>query len=609
MIKDYLSHIFIRKIKNNIQKLFFYFVFVSLIFALSNLKNLFAFAQSLKEILTPPISSIVYDRNGKVIGYLYKDQFRLYAKYEEIPPFVIKALIATEDERFFKHGGIDLKGIARAAFENLKNLKIKQGGSTITQQLVKMVFLSPKRTISRKLKEIVLAQEIEKKLSKKDILELYLNYAYFGEGAYGIKTAAWVYFGKDLKNLTLPEAALLIGLIRAPAYYNPFRHPEKAIKRRNIVLTNMYKLGFINLIEYTKAVSSPLGILKKPNRPKNRGYILDYIKKKLKALLYDDLVIYQGGLKIYTTVDLRLQNLAQNYLKNYVNKLAKKHNISDLQGAAFGINKKGQILFMVGGKDYKETQFNRVYQAKRPIGSTIKPFIYLEALKRNFNYTTLLADTPISFKLTNNRFWTPLNYEKRFHGPIKLKNALIYSINVATIHLALDLGPGDVYQVLRKYGFVKKYFDLSYVLGACQSNLWNLLRNYEVFANKGIIYEPYIIEEIKNFEGKTVYKHKLASIVMENPRNIKKILPLLAAITKYGTAKRLKYLWRYFPVYGKTGTTNAFRDTYFVGWTPKFLMGIWIGRDSYKSLWKGATGGNTAAPLWGLIAKKIYFLL
>ena len=264
---------------------------------------------------------------------------------------------------------------------------------------------------------------------------------------------------------------------------------------------------------------------------------------------------------------------------------------------------------MVGGKDYKVTQFNRVYQAKRPIGSTIKPFIYLEALKRNYNYTSIIPDTPISFRLTNNRFWTPVNYEKYFHGPIYLKNALIYSVNVATIHLALKLGYSDVYQVLKKYGFVKRYFDLSYVLGSCQSNLWKLVRNYMVFANKGVIWEPFIIRKIKNFENKVIYKHKPVSIVMENPKNVKKIIPLLAAVTKYGTAKKLSYLWKHFPVYGKTGTTNDFRDTYFVGWTPKFLMGVWIGRDSYKSLWKGATGGNTAAPLWGKIGLDIYPLL
>ena len=568
-----------------------------------------SYAQSLKDILIPPISSIVYDRHGRVIGYLYKDQFRLYVRYKDIPENVIKALIATEDERFFEHKGIDYKGIARAAFEDLKSLSIKQGGSTITQQLVKMIFLSPKRTLSRKLKEFVLAKQIEEKLSKEDILELYLNYAYFGQGAYGIKTAAWVYFGKDLKDLTLPEIALLIGLIKAPSYYDPFKHPERAIKRRNIVLTNMYKLGFINLVEYTKAISSPLGILNKPNRPKNRGYVLDYVKRKLKSLLYDDLAIYQGGLKIYTTVDNVIQEKVQEHVKTYVDKLSKLHKIPDLQGAAFGTNKKGEILFLVGGKDYKVTQFNRVYQAKRPIGSTIKPFIYLEALKRNYNYTSIIPDTPISFRLTNNRFWTPVNYEKYFHGPIYLKNALIYSVNVATIHLALKLGYSDVYQVLKKYGFVKRYFDLSYVLGSCQSNLWKLVRNYMVFANKGVIWEPFIIRKIKNFENKVIYKHKPVSIVMENPKNVKKIIPLLAAVTKYGTAKKLSYLWKHFPVYGKTGTTNDFRDIYFVGWTPKFLMGVWIGRDSYKSLWKGATGGNTAAPLWGKIALDIYPLL
>ena len=331
----------------------------------------FSFASpEYKEKLMPDFASTVYDRNGKIIGFFYKDQFRLYASYREFPETLVDAVITAEDERFFEHKGVDPLGILRAAVTDLAKGKIVQGGSTITQQLAKLIYLSPRRTIERKLKELAFARKLEEELTKEEILELYLNYVYLSNGAYGVKAAAWVLFGKtSLKDLTVAQCALLAGIIRGPEYYNPFKHPERALKRRNFILRKMLRNGYITKEEYEKAIKEPLTPLKKPNRPRVAVYELDFVKFEIarrKIVPYNS--IYTAGYTIKTTIDERVQQFAQKVLSSYAERYAEKHKLDDLQCAGMAINTKGEVLFVVGGSDYSKSKLNRAFQVLRPIG-------------------------------------------------------------------------------------------------------------------------------------------------------------------------------------------------------------------------------------------------
>jgi len=576
----------------------------------------FSFASSeYKERLMPDFASTVYDRNGKIIGFFYRGHFRLYAPYSEIPQTLIDAVITAEDERFFEHRGVDPFGILRAAVTDLAKGKIVQGGSTITQQLAKLIYLSPKRTIERKLKELALAQKLEKELTKEEILELYLNYVYLSNGAYGVKAAAWVLFGKtSLKDLTPAQCALLAGIIRGPEYYNPFKHPERALKRRNFILRKMLKNGYITREEYEKAIREPLTPLKKPNRPRTAGYELDLVKFEIarkKIVPYDS--IYTAGYKIKTTIDSKLQKFAQKVLSSYAKEYAKRHNLNDLQCAGMAINTKGEVLFVVGGRDYAESKLNRAFQVLRPIGSTAKPFTYLTAFQKGWSPLDFISNEPIEMptgqfdeETGEEIIWKPENYSKRFTPFIQLRKALMKSVNVATIHLAMNF-PQEIRKNLIKFELIRKKdsFDLSYVLGSFSSNLYRVVRAYSAIQGDGVLKEPFVISWVKDRFGRTIYKGTPVLKVVSDPESIHLLRSILQDVVKEGTARSISYLTNWFDVAGKTGTTNEYRDTYFTGFTTSFVMSVWFGRDSYKTMWERATGGGVAAPPWGVIARRI----
>ncbi|WP_457678560.1 transglycosylase domain-containing protein [Thermovibrio sp.] len=568
-----------------------------------------------KNSLLPPFATTVYDRNGEIIGFYYKKKFRLYAPYSQIPKKLIYAVITAEDERFFKHKGIDPLGIARAAITDLAKGKVVQGGSTITQQLAKMIYLSPQRTIERKLKEIELARKLEEKLTKQEILELYLNYVYLSNGAYGIKAAAWVLFGKDkLSDLTTAQCALLAGIIRGPEYYNPFTHPQRALKRRNYVLERMYENGYITKAQLQEALSEPLTPLKKPNLPRVAGYELDFIKYELlKKGILTPKELYFGGYKVKTTIDEEVQKYAQKVLSKYQEKYSKIHKLKDLQCAGFAVNKKGEVLFIVGGSDYSKTKLNRAFQVLRPIGSTAKPFTYLTAFENGWSPLDFISNQPIEMpmdkfnpKTGKKLWWKPENYERRFTPFMTLREALMHSVNVATLHLAMNF-PQKIRENLIKFELIKKDspFDLSYILGSFPSNLYRVVRAYTGFQNDGILKEPLVVKQVKNLYGKTVYTGYASLKRVAPPEPVQILRSILQDVVKRGTAASISYLTDRFDVAGKTGTTNDYRDTYFTGYTTSFVMSVWFGRDSYKTMWRGATGGGVAAPPWGEIALKI----
>ena len=587
----------------------------ALLLALSLLPQIGLGSESYKNSLLPSFATTVYDRNGKVIGFFYKDKFRLYAPYREIPKKLIYAVITAEDERFFKHRGIDPLGIVRAAITDIAKGKVVQGGSTITQQLAKMVYLSPERTVERKLKEMALARELEKKLTKEEILELYLNYVYLSNGAYGVKAASWVLFGKDdLSQLTTAQCALLAGIIRGPEYYNPFRHPDRALRRRNFILKKMFENGYITREELQKALSEPLTPLKEPNRPRTAGYELDFIRfELLRKGIISQKELYTGGFKVETTIDEDMQKFAQKVLSDYQAKYSKSHRLDDLQCAGMAINRRGEVLFIVGGSDYQKTKLNRAFQALRPIGSTAKPFTYLTAFENGWSPLDFISNQPIEMPMdktdpkTGKRlWWKPENYERRFSPFITLRQALMNSVNVATLHLAMNF-PQKIRQTLIRFELIKKNdpFDLSYVLGSFPSNLYRIVRAYSGLQDNGILKEPFVIKKVVNLKGITVYRGYPSLKKVANPQPVQILRSILQDVVRKGTARSISYLTDYFDVAGKTGTTNDYRDTYFTGFTTSFIMSVWFGRDSYKTMWRGATGGGVAAPPWGKIAMEM----
>ncbi|TCK06579.1 transglycosylase domain-containing protein [Phorcysia thermohydrogeniphila] len=568
-----------------------------------------------KEKLLPDFASVVYDRNGKIIGFFYKGQFRLYASYKEFPEALVDAVITAEDERFFEHKGIDPLGILRAAVTDLAKGKIVQGGSTITQQLAKLIYLSPKRTIERKLKELALARKLEEELTKEEILELYLNYVYLSNGAYGVKAAAWVLFGKSsLRELTTAQCALLAGIIRGPEYYNPFKHPERALKRRNFILRKMLRNGYITREEYEKAIREPLTPLKRPNRPRVAGYELDLVKFEIarKGIVpYDS--IYTAGYRIKTTIDERAQRFAQKVLTRYAKRYAEEHELDDLQCAGMAINTKGEVLFVVGGTDYRESKLNRAFQTLRPIGSTAKPFTYLTAFQNGWSPLDFISNEQIEMptgqideETGEEIIWRPENYSKRFTPFIQVRKALMKSVNVATIHLAMNF-PQKIRKNLIKFELIKRSdpFDLSYVLGSFSSNLYRIVRAYSAIQGDGVLKEPFVISWVKDRHGRTIYRGSPTLKIVSDSQSIELLRSILQDVVKEGTARSISYLTNWFDVAGKTGTTNEYRDTYFTGFTTSFVMSIWFGRDSYKTMWERATGGGVAAPPWGVIARKL----
>ncbi len=568
-----------------------------------------------KEKLLPAFASTVYDRNGKIIGFFYKGQFRLYAPYSEIPKKLIYAVITAEDERFFEHKGVDPLGILRAAVTDIARGKIVQGGSTITQQLAKIIYLSPKRTIERKLKELALARELEEKLTKEEILELYLNYIYLSNGAYGVKAAAWILFGKDnLYDLTTAQCALMAGIIRGPEYYNPFKHPERALKRRNFILKKMLKAGYISNDEYEKAIEEPLTPLEKPNKPIAASYPLDLVKFEIarKGIVAFN-SIYTAGYHIRTTIDADIQAFAQKVLSEYNKNYSEIHQLDDLQCAGLAINRKGEVLFVVGGDDYNKSKLNRAFQILRPIGSTAKPFTYLTAFQNGWSPLDFIPNQPLELptgtideETGEEKVWKPENYSKTFSPFMQVRQALIHSVNVATITLALNF-PQKIRRNLIKFELISKDapFDLSYVLGSFPANLFRIVRAFSAIQDKGLLKEPFIIKSIRNRNGKPIYVGYPTIRVVSDAKSILILRSILQDVVKEGTARSISYLTDWFDIAGKTGTTNDYRDTYFTGFTTSFVMSIWFGRDSYETMWQRATGGGVAAPPWGIIAKKI----
>lgn len=669
----------------------------------------------------PPIITTVYAEDGRKIAEFYKER-RVVIPLSEVPPLLIKAFVAAEDSRFFQHQGIDPFSILRAALKNLEAGTIKQGGSTITQQVTRSFLLTPERSYIRKLKEVILSYRIEKAFSKEEILFLYLNQIYLGHGAYGVQAAAENYFGKSVRDLNLAECAVLAGLPQAPTRYSPFRHPEQARARQVYTLNRMVEEGFITREQADRALELKLDI--KPRRNiyvEEVPFYTEHVRRYAEGKYGVD-ALYTQGLQIHTAVNIDFQKMAEQEVNKGLQEIDKRQGyrgplrslsapqtegflreqaaeleglplnpgrtvqaivaqvndpaktvslrigndtgvlaladmnwarrpnpdvahyeakirqpsaalkVGDLvlvkikesrkdprepwrvaleqeplvQGALLCLEAEtGLVKAMVGGRDFGETQFNRAIQSRRQPGSSFKPIIYAAALDRKFSdskkaYTpaTVIIDSAVVFEdRATDQSWKPKNYKETFYGPTLLREALAQSRNVVTVKILQDIGIDYTINYARNLGITADLTrTLSLALGASGVSLFELTRAYSVFANQGFMVEPVFVLKIVDREGKV-----LEEAVSERRKAIEKdtafiMTNLMESVVQHGTGQRIKALGR--PSAGKTGTTNDMYDAWYIGYTPEYITGVWVGFDTEAPLGKTETGAVAASPIW-----------
>ena len=557
----------------------------------------------------PETSSIIYDRNGEKLAYVFKDQHRLYATYDEIPGVLVEGLVAMEDTQFFEHKGVNPDAILRAIVKDIQAGAFVEGGSTLTQQLIKNKVLSNEKKLARKIKEAILALKIEHELSKEDIIERYLNEISYGNNYFGVKTAANGYFHKELNELTLKEAAILVGLPNAPSYYNPLKHYKRALDRANNVLYRMKSIGWITQSDYLKAVKESPEIYKTSLTQNIAPGIVDEVLRRFKGKLGD---IRTGGYQIYTTVDMKQQAIAKEAIdfayKKALKKYKEKAETSTLNAAMVAVESKtGDILAMVGGVDYDKSAYNRVTQSKRQPGSAFKPFIYQTALDMGYNPASPLTDLARTFQYYYQgkpKIWAPKNYEHDFKGFIPLREALVHSRNLATINLVADLGVSTIRKRLAFLDVPHIPRDMSIALGNLGLSPLKMAQIFSVFANEGHMIEPRLVSKIISKEGAVIYETRPKEIEdFTTPEQAYLMTDVLMDVVKRGTGKNARV--EGIELAGKTGTTNDNIDAWFCGYSPTIETIVWFGRDDNTRIGRGATGGAIAAPAFSFYYKKL----
>lgn len=657
---------------------------------------------------SPQTGTKIYADDDVLIGEL-KVEKGVFVPIENIPEHMINAVVAVEDSRFWKHKGIDYIAIARALVKDILYVELKEGGSTITQQLAKVVFLTPEKTFKRKLREAALAIKIEKNLEKEEILELYLNKIYFGHGAYGVEMASRIYFGKPVKKITLSEAAMLSGLIKAPTFYSPYNDLAGAKNRQLIVLNRMQEEGYIKKSEKEKALKQPIYLSSVREGMEANNYFIDYIKKYLLDK-YGEEVVYKKGLKVFTTLDRKAQALAAKALQQGLRELDKRRgwrgpidhkkdidiekelkikelsspvvtnpgemysglvlkvdeketiiktrgiigklHKKDAQWASRVIDKKkkkirflkdlkltqilkpgdiikvsiktirgeniqltleqepevegavvaleqetGFIKAMVGGYDYVKSDYNRALYARRQPGSAFKPIIYAAALDHGFTPASIVIDEPVTYSGGTHGKWTPKNYDHKFYGPTTLREALTFSRNVVTVKLVEEIGIANVINFARNIGIKGNMpQDLTIALGSLSITPFDLALCYSIFANYGMKVRPVAIKYITDSRGRILESNEPEAEEVLSPQTSFLITSMMQDVVKNGTGWRAKALER--PVAGKTGTTNDYRDAWFVGYTQNLVAAVWVGFDDMRTLGQKETGARAASPIW-----------
>ena len=660
--------------------------------------------ENLKDLEQPTVSYI-YTEDGVLLAELFREH-RLPTPLSGIPPLVINAFLAAEDSNFYQHQGVDLKGLVRAFLANLQAGQTVQGASTITQQMIRTFFLTNEKTYDRKLREIVLAWRVERTLSKDEILALYLNRIYLGRGAYGVTSAAQLYFAKNLDEVTLSEAALLAGLAQAPGRLAPHLGTERSRERQRYVLQEMLKVGFINQEEYDAAFSSPIRFAQsRPNYFREVSpQFTEVVRRQAIELLGEDKLL-TSGVRIYATLDLEAQAMADQALRNGLNALARRQRLSpkvarlnqaqvlefsrrqrerlraapllpgqelpglvlalaadktsglllalgpekgylpktavdwilagrrldqhfgpndlvmvrlverdpdtglwllesapppDLQGALVLMeNKTGRVRAVVGGRDFGQSQFNRAIQARRQPGSSFKPIVYAAALDHGFTEASIIWDSPVSYPQIGRPPWQPKNYSGRFSGPVTLYDALKSSINVVAVKVCAAITPKVVIDYARRMGISSPLYDgLPLALGASEVTLLELVQAYSTFPNQGNWAWPLFIDRVEDRHGRVLRRFEPWLTQAISPQTAYIMLDMLVGVTSRGTAARVGAAFKNVPLGGKTGTTNSQADALFIGFTPEYTCGVWVGRDLRLDLGSGEQGGRSAAPIF-----------
>ncbi len=540
---------------------------------------------------------------------------RTLVQFQELPRPLIQAVLAIEDRRFYKHGGVDFKAIIRAIINDLMGRKQFQGGSTITQQLVKNFYLSPERTIRRKISEAMMAWLMERRQTKDEILEMYLNEIYLGQrGAMsinGVGEASLLFFRKDVQHISVPEAAFLAGLIKAPNLYNPYRNPAQARARRDTVLLAMKNTGSLTEEQYKKYVKVPVVVHPYDARINLAPYFGDVVKGQLLDK-YKEETIYTQNLHIFTTLDLDMQRFAEESLNKglvEIDKLRFKRTKQNVQGCLIAIEPQtGYIRAFVGGRSYSRSQFDRISRASRQPGSIFKPVVYATALEqafaqktRVFTPATIVVDEPWILHYAN-QTWEPKNYDGQYHGSTTLRNALAQSMNVATAKLAIEVGLKEIAKLGKKLGFesVKPYPSLA--LGAFEVSPWQVATAFTVFANGGVKTELRTVKKVTGADGKTLERSQIGVEHVLHPQTAYIITDMMETVLSSGTGAPVRRWGFTRPAAGKTGTTDEYRDAWFVGYTPNLLCVVWTGYDDNTPI--KMTGAQAALPIWVQFMKK-----
>jgi len=640
----------------------------------------------------------------------FKVEKGIFVPYEKIPDSVKNAVVAVEDSRFWRHNGIDYIGIARALVQDIIHASLKEGGSTITQQLAKIMFLSPEKTVRRKLREARLAIKIEKELSKKEILEMYLNKVYLGHGAYGVEMASRVYFGKSVWQLSLPEAAMLAGLVKAPSSYSPYNDLVKAKERQEVVLARMEDAGYINATQRAAAKAAVLALSSLRANTDTYNYFIEYVRQQLEQK-YGVETVYKGGMKVYTTISKNAQMQAQHALQDGLREIDKRRgwrgpvghkdlikedlleprtsftasvgdistgivvsvdsreavvkargltgkllsgdalwaakvkgnaaikNVSgknfrltdilhrgdiiwvkcktiagrnvtfsldqepDVEGAVVALEPStGHIRAIVGGYSFSSSEFNRAVSAMRQPGSAFKPVIYAAALENNFTAASIIDDSPVSYPGVDDGTWQPENYDHKFYGPTRLREALAYSRNIVTVKLVEALGIDKVIAFARDVGIESNMpRDLTIALGSISVSPLELASTYATFANYGDKMDPISIKYITDAQGNVLEDNEPQGFEVVSSQTAFLITSMMEDVIRYGTGMRAE-IGRVAA--GKTGTSNDYKDAWFVGYTPRLVACVWVGYDDMKkSLGRGEVGGRAAAPIWANFMK------
>jgi penicillin-binding protein 1A len=571
--------------------------------------------------------STVFDMDGKPYSRLWGEN-RVTVKLAQVSPYFVDSLLAREDSRFYKHHGVDPFGILRAIFRNLTHGSAKEGASTLTQQLARNSFperLGSRKSLHRKILEAFVAVRIEQNFTKDQILEAYVNRIYFGSTVYGIETASQTYFGKHAGNLTLGEAALIAGLIRAPTYFSPFKNLKGSLRERDAVLDRMVKLEKISEVDASKAKSAVIMLAKKRAASSQENYAMDMVHRELEELLTDE-QRQEGGMKIYTTIDPALQKAAEQAVDADLTKVearpgykhpkkadfsaeakAEEQKTPYLQGALMVIdNRSGGIRAVVGGRDYTESKFNRAIptEPKRQVGSTFKPFVYAAAFDKGLLPGTSIDDGPIARgEIQRAANWTPENSDGTYKGVMRAEEGLIQSRNTMSVRVGEKAGLQEIARVAAAVGIENMPHVPAVYLGAFEVSVADLTTAYSVFPNNGVRRQSYVIERIDDATGYTIYRAAHLESKALDPGVAWLLTSTMQKVIERGTAAGAKSLGFTKPAAGKTGTTNDFKDAWFVGYTTSLTCGVWVGLDQPETIIPHGYGAALALPIWTDVMK------